>query len=70
MAKVDGNISDLFFNTDVSAARKLDKKGHFEGWEESVLLQEADDMLRCLERLGVPNLPTAIQLVEDFYKRI
>jgi len=70
MAKVDANISDLFFNTDVSRARKLDRKGHFEGWDESILLQEADDMLRCLERLGVPNLPTAIQLIEDFQARI
>lgn len=48
MAKVDANISDLFFNTDVSRARKLDRKGHFEGWDESILLQEARSSARVL----------------------
>lgn len=66
---IDTNISDLFFNTDISRAKIYDHKGHFMGYKEDVLKEEATDFLNTLDRLGV-NVPTPDQLVQDFYNRI
>lgn len=68
--RVDPNISDLFFNTDVDAARRYDKKGHFDCFDHGTMMIEAGHVLGCLERLGVPNLPTADDLVADFLARV
>ena len=67
--KVDGNISDLFFNTDVSRARRLDKRGHFENFDRHILIEEAQAMLDCLARLGLET-PSASALADDFLARV
>ena len=67
--RVDANISDLFFNTDISDARQTDSKGHFTGFDGEALLGLAEDTLGCLSRLGVA-VPTPQELVADFHKRI
>lgn len=67
--RVDANISDLFFNTDISDARLLDAKGNFVGFNEEAMLGVAEDTLGCLSRLGVA-VPSPRELVDDFYKRV
>ena len=66
---VDGNISDLFFNTDLSSAAKSDDKGQFVGWDEAAMRQEAETFLGCLARLSVA-VPTIDDLLADFHKRV
>jgi len=59
MARVDGNISDLFFNTEHV----------FGDGEYPELKQEAEDFLDCLDRLGV-SIPTTGDLITDFMDRL
>ena len=68
---IDGNISDLFFNTDLSAAHLTAKEngGEFAGWDHDKLQEEAKSFLGCLERLGVP-VPSVDDLTADFYSRV
>jgi hypothetical protein len=63
--KVEGNISDLFFNTEHGV--KYDEDGNFE--EFASLEEEAKDFLDALDRLGV-STPTVAELIEDFHNRI
>ena len=63
--KVDGNISDLFFNTEHGVMYDVD--GNFE--EFTSLEEEAKDFLACLDHLGVAT-PTVEELIEDFNNRI
>lgn len=65
---VDGNISDLFFNTDVSGAANHDKDGMFIGWDDAKLREEATLFLGCLERLNVA-VPAVDDLIADFHAR-
>ena len=58
--RVDGNISDLFFNT----VHETDNDGEYNNLEG-----DAQDFLDCLESLGV-SAPTVEELVADFYTRI
>ena len=66
---VNGNISDLFFNTDLSNANLTDKDGQFIDFDLSQLRAEAHDLLACLSRLGVA-VPTVEELVTDFLERV
>ena len=63
--RVDGNISDLFFNTAHEIIYDVD--GNFE--EYASLEEEAKEFLDCLDRLGV-STPTVEELVEDFNNRV
>lgn len=65
---VDGDISDLFFNTNVSSAA-IYEQDEFRGYDHPKMLEEAVTFLRCLGRLGV-IVPAAEELVQDFYKRV
>lgn len=67
--QVNGNISDLFFNTDVSAAAQHDLNGKFTGWDHDKLCAEAQMFLDCLQRLGV-DAPPIDDLIADFHKRV
>lgn len=66
---VNQNISDLFFNTDLSGAAEHDAHGQFTGWEVVKLQDEAEMFLNCLQRLGV-TVPTADELIADFRARV
>lgn len=65
---IDGNISDLFFNTDVSAAAQHDLNGKFTGYDDSKLREEAELFLNCLKRLGVA-IPSVDDLTSNFHGR-
>jgi hypothetical protein len=67
--RIDGNISDLFFNTDVSVAAIHDERGQFVEWDHNKLRDEAQMFLNCLARLNVP-IPSIDDLTADFYGRI
>ena len=58
--RVDGNISDLFFNLE----HLTDERGNY-----TSLPEDADLILGCLSRLGV-DVPSAKDLIEDFYSRL
>lgn len=67
--KVNVHISDLFFNRDHSEAAQYEAK-EFIGYDDSALLEDAGYMLDNLEALGVENLPTASEIVADYYARV
>lgn len=68
MNLVDGNISDLFFNTDLGATARHDDKGQFVDYDHEALRAEAQMFLGCLYRLGVA-VPTDDELITDFFNR-
>lgn len=65
---IDGDVSDLFFNTELDCARVYDARGHFTGWDVTRLEQEAMQFLASLGRLGV-DTPTVDDLIADFHRR-
>jgi len=65
---IDTNISDLFFNTDVSDAA-MHENGEFVGYDERKLEDEAKMFLASLARLNVA-VPSAEDLILDYYARI
>lgn len=65
---IDGNISDLFFNLDLSATTEHDLHGNFTGYNDEALAAEAAMFLGYLYRLGVA-VPTPEELIEDFMGR-
>ena len=65
--RVDGNISDLFFNTEHHFVPP-DKNQGMAGMYDQ-LETEAEHFLACLDRLGVPT-PTTEDLIADFYARL
>jgi hypothetical protein len=67
---VNTDISDLFFNTDHESATKREHDGKFLAYDCDVLLSDAREFLANMERLDVPDLPTADQLVDDFLRRV
>lgn len=67
--KIDGNISDLFFNLDLEAATIKTADGEFAGFDDDKLRAEAAWFLNCLDRLGVP-IPSADDLIADFHSRV
>lgn len=69
MPKVDANVSDLFFNTDVSDCKTHDAKGQFRGFDEVKLLEEAKTFSETFGRAsGIIVDPT--DLMQDFLGRI
>lgn len=66
--RIDTNISDLFFNTDLSDTRVMEN-GQFARYDEGKMRTEAELFLGCLERLGVP-VPSPEDLVADYYARV
>lgn len=62
-------ISDLFFNRDLSEAEIYGRDG-FEGWDKTKLEDAACELIQCLSCLGVTDLPTVNELVEDFFTRV
>lgn len=69
MSRVNGNISDLFFNTDHDGATIMEQ-GKFAGFDDSKLRDDAEMFLGCLDRLGLTDLPSAPELVQDFHGRV
>jgi hypothetical protein len=65
---INGDVSDLFFNTELDSARVYDHRGHFTGWDATRLEQEAMQFLASLGRLGV-DTPTVDDLIADFHGR-
>jgi hypothetical protein len=65
---VNVHISDLFFNRDLDHCRILER-GEFVRWNEDDLAEEAQSLLMNLDSLGVPNLPSADELIADFVAR-
>jgi hypothetical protein len=59
--RVDGNISDLFFNTEHAYNLGTGEYHQIE--------TEAQDFLESLDRLGV-SVPSVADLIEDFHNRI
>jgi hypothetical protein len=67
---IDGNISDLFFNTDLTGAHEeCDDDKDFAGYDTNKLREEARMFLACLDRLGVA-VPSVDALLEDFNGRL
>lgn len=67
--RVDGNISDLFFNTWHHFRPTTDERGKPDGGDYDELEAEAKDFIACLDRLGVAT-PTVTELIEDFRARV
>jgi hypothetical protein len=67
---VDANISDLFFNSDLSLAKVHDRDGGFVGYDDEALRCEAKLFLEYLARLTVGGVPSVDDLVADFYERV
>jgi hypothetical protein len=66
--RINGDISDLFFNTDHNSA-EYDSNKRFVGYNHDKLREAAELFLLSLERLGVA-VPTVDELTADFYGRI
>lgn len=66
---VNTDISDLFFNTDLSVAELRDEKQQFTGYDNAKLEEEARLLLACLDRLGV-TIPTVEEFLADFRLRL
>lgn len=66
---IDQNISDLFFNTDLSGTHLPEVEGKFAGYDEAKLQDEALMFLGSLTRLGI-DVPTSDDLIENFYARL
>lgn len=66
--RIDGSISDLFFNTDFDNCRIM-TEGKFVGRDDAKLREEAESFLGCVERLGI-EAPTADELLVDFHARV
>ncbi len=69
MTQVNGDISDLFFNHDVSDAVTTDATGAFDGYDVEKLREIASNFIGYLERLGVDS-PTPDALVQNFINRV
>lgn len=67
---VDGNISDLFFNLDHDHAKKHDNHGNFVEFDADSLNTSAIWFLKTLRTLGVSDIPSPQELVNDFYDRV
>lgn len=69
-ARIDTNISDLFFNTDLQDAETRDPSdGRFAGYDVAKLREQAEVFLDCLTRLGI-DAPTCDDLIADFNARL
>ena len=66
---VNTDISDLFFNYDLTEAKVYHQNGVFSHFNEDKLFEIAKEFLNSLRRLGI-ECPTARQLIDDFFERI
>lgn len=69
MAKVNVDISDLWFNHNHSGYLLKDANGKFAGYDEAKRVDEATLFLAGLDRLGVVT-PTPQELLADFDARV
>jgi len=67
---VHADISDLFFNADLSDAKTERNQFGEYGFVKEELESKAQDLLDSLRRLGVQSLPNSRELVKDFYERM
>jgi len=67
--RIDGNISDLFFNLDLEATVVKDANGKFVCFDDDKLRAEAGWFIECLDRLNVA-VPSIDELIADFYARV
>ena len=75
MATVNAAISDLFFNQQHGnfGAIPLDKNSdtnYFDDEHRAALKKDAETFLEMVKPVSAVELPTADELVEDFYNRI
>lgn len=67
---VNGWLSDLYFNYDQEEATKYDKQGKFMGWDDKVLLENAQAVIACVQGCGGQVDCTPEELVQDFKDRV
>lgn len=67
---IDERLSDLFFNLDHAHAKKRDTHGNFVEFDADSINTTAVWFLRCMRDLGVRNVPSTQELVNDFYARV
>jgi hypothetical protein len=70
MARVGMHLSDLFFNHDLSNAYVEGAKDDGGDYDDEKLKEEAETFLGFLRGMGVTDLPSAEELVEDFRARL
>lgn len=68
MTRINGDISDLFFNHDHGEIAVMED-GEFVEYDDNKLRASARDFIGYLERLNVA-VPDVDELVADFYGRI
>jgi len=69
VTRVDWDISDLWFNRDLSVCAVEDASGDFSHYDDAALREEAETFLGNLSRLGV-LVPSVDELLADFFDRI
>lgn len=69
MIRINGDISDLFFNHDHGEIAVMEDKV-FSHYDDAKLRESARDFIGYLERLNVSDIPILDDLVADFYGRI
>jgi hypothetical protein len=62
---MNNHLSDLFFNFDHSGAMRENDQVSMRDDVE----RRAAELLEMLAGMNVPNLPTAVELTEDFFRR-
>lgn len=67
--RIDGNISDLFFNHDHGDISVMNEDSQFDHYDDDKLRASALDFIGYLERLNVAT-PSVDDLVADFYARV
>lgn len=67
---INTEISDLFFNTDMSQAVIYDKNRRFERYNTEKLLDIASDFLSNISSITNIELPNNQELVNDFFARL
>lgn len=62
-------ISDLFFNRDLEHTKIVNVQGHFIGFDDEKLREEAKAFLASLRALHV-DCPAEDELLDDFLERV
>lgn len=66
--RIDGHVSDLFFNLDHDDARLMEN-GHFVNFDDEKMLEQAEWFARSIGHIGGPVYQPA-EIVADFYARV